>query len=206
MTSKPQSLTPAKQIRGGVLAGLLLLAGAAIAHADGTMAERTLTAADKARLARFDESRSAAIAAARSGGSKADLATLDAVLAGAPQPILGVDIRGAYRCRTVKLGGNLPLTVYGWFACRIDDDDLGYRLVKTSGSQRFSGHFIDDSEKRLLFYGAGHFADEKPYAYKSAPQRDMVGYFVKAGAKRYRLELPLPKVESQFDIIELVGK
>ncbi len=206
MTSKPQSLTLAKQIRRGVLAGLLLLAGAAIADADGTMAERTLTAADKTRLARFDESRSAAIAAARAGGSKADLATLDTVLAGAPQPILGVDIRGSYRCRTVKLGGALPLTVYGWFTCRIDEDDLGYRLVKTSGSQRFSGHFIDDSEKRLLFYGAGHYADEKPRAYKADAERDMVGYFVKAGAGRYRLELPLPKLESQFDIIEMVKK
>ena len=206
MTHEPFSRATAKHRGGLALALLLLIAGALPAAADGTLAERTLTATDKARLARFDESRGKAIAEARAGGSKADLVVLDAVLASGPEPILGTDIRGAYRCRTVKLGGNLPLTVYGWFQCRIDEDDLGYRLAKTSGSQRFTGHFIDDSDKRLLFYGAGHYADEKPRGYKADGERDMVGYFVKAGAKRYRLELPLPKVESTFDIIELVRK
>ncbi|MBZ9935355.1 DUF4893 domain-containing protein [Mesorhizobium sp. BR1-1-16] len=203
MTNPQAKAHPANHRARASLAALLLLAAIPAAHADGTLAERTLTSADKARLASFDKARSDAVAEARAGGSKQDLATLDDVLAGGPKPILGVDIRGNYRCRTIKLGGNLPLTIYGWFKCRIDEDDIGYRLVKTSGSQRLSGHFIDDSEKRLLFYGAGHYADEKPRAYKSDPDRDMVGYFVKADAKRYRLELPLPKVESTFDIIEM---
>lgn len=182
---------------------LLVFAVAPAAHADGTMAARTLTASDKTRIADFDATRAKAIAEAKAGGSAADLEILDAVLSGAPQPILGTDIRGDYRCRTVKLGGSLPLTIYGWFKCRIDEDDLGYRLVKTTGSQRFTGHFIDDSEKRLLFYGAGHYGDEQPRRYKADADRDMVGYLVKAGPKRYRLELPAPKFESTFDIIEL---
>ncbi|HWJ76260.1 MAG TPA: DUF4893 domain-containing protein [Kaistia sp.] len=206
MTNPDAKAHPANHRARASLAALLLLAAIPAAHADGTLADRTLTSADKTRLASFDKARSDALAEARAVGSKADLAALDAVLAGGPEPILGVDIRGTYRCRTIKLGGNLPLTVYGWFKCRIDEDDIGYRLVKTSGSQRLSGHFIDDSEKRLVFYGAGHYADEKPRAYKSDPERDIVGTFVKAGAKRYRLELPLPKVESTFDIIELVKK
>ncbi|MCX5479706.1 DUF4893 domain-containing protein [Kaistia geumhonensis] len=191
------------------LATLVLLLAAfapSLSHADGTMAARTLTASDKARIAGFDASRSKAIDEAKSGGIAADVKVLDAVLAGAPQPILGTDIRGDYRCRTVKLGGTLPLTVYGWFKCRIDEDDLGYRLVKTTGSQRFTGHFIDDSEKRLLFYGAGHYGDEQPRRYKADADRDMVGFLVKAGPKRYRLELPAPKFESTFDIIELERK
>ncbi len=200
---RSRTTAPAKHRGKAALAILLLLAGAPIAQADGSAAARILTATDKARLAGFDAARAKAIAEARAGGSAADLATLDAVLAGAPQNILGTDIRGDYRCRTIKLGGTLPLTIYGWFKCRIDEDDLGYRLVKTTGSQRFSGHFIDESEKRLLFWGAGHYGDEKPRAYKADADRDMVGYLVKAAAKRYRLELPLPKFESTFDIIEL---
>ncbi|SHG08801.1 protein of unknown function [Kaistia soli DSM 19436] len=206
MTDHQTKAHPANHRLAGALAAMLLFAAVPAAFADGTMADRILTPADKARLASFETARRDAIAEARAGGSKADLATLDEVLAGGPEPILGVDIRGDYRCRTIKLGGNLPLSVYGWFKCRIDEDDIGYRLVKTSGSQRLSGHFIDDSEKRLIFYGAGHYADEKPRAYKSDAARDMIGIFVKAGAKRYRLELPLPKVESTFDIIELVKK
>jgi hypothetical protein len=178
----------------------------AAANADGTIAARTLTASDKTRIADFDATRAKAIAEAKAGGSAADLEILGAVLSGVPQPILGTDIRGDYRCRTVKLGGSLPLTIYGWFKCRIDEDDLGYRLVKTAGSQRFTGHFIDDSEKRLLFYGAGHYGDEQPRRYKADADRDMVGYLVKAGPKRYRLELPAPKFESTFDIIELERK
>ncbi len=52
------------------------------------------------------------------------------------------------------------MVVYGWFRCVIDEDDVGYRIVKLTGSQRFTGHFIDDAETSLIFYGAGHYADE----------------------------------------------
>ncbi len=203
MMLQPKTTAPAKHGGKAALAMILLMAAAPIAHAEGTAAARILTSTDKERLAGFDAARTKAIGEARAGGSAAELATLDAVLAGAPQTILGTDIRGDYRCRTIKLGGTLPLTIYGWFKCRIDEDDLGYRLTKTTGSQRFSGHFIDESETRLVFWGAGHYGDEKPRAYKADPDRDMVGYLMKAGAKRYRLELPLPKFESTLDIIEL---
>lgn len=176
------------------------------ALATGSLAERTLTPDDKARLADFGTSRSEAIAEANSGGNPSEVSALDGILSGKPQPILGVDIRGTYRCRTIKLGGSLPLTTYDWFSCRIDEDDLGYRLIKTSGSQRLSGHFIDDSRTRLLYYGAAHYADEKPKAYGKDADSDQVGYFYKVGPGRYRLELPLPRYESKFDIIELVKR
>jgi hypothetical protein len=189
------------------LVAIACLFAASAALASGTLAERTLTAGDKARLAAFETTRKDAIAEAKSGGSAADVKTLSAILAGAPQPILGVDIRGDYRCRTVKLGGlPPPLTVYGWFNCRIDEDDIGYRLVKTTGSQRLSGHFIDDSRTRLVYYGAAHYSDEKPKAHGADPARDQVGYFFKVGPGRYRLEMPLPQYESKFDIIELVKR
>ena len=183
------------------LAGL----GTGSAGASGHGA-RPLTPADQQRLASFDATRVAAVAEAEAGGDAADVKELRQILAGEPQPILGVDIRGSYRCRTIKLGGPLPLTIYGWFACRIDEDDQGYRIVKTTGSQRFSGHFIDDSRTRLIYFGAGHYADEKPKAYPSGPDSDQVGYLLKVGPGRYRLELPLPRYESKFDIIELVKR
>lgn len=187
-------------------AGFLLLVFAGEALATGSLAERTLTAADKARLAAFDTTRREAIQAARAGGNPQEVAALDGILSGTPQSILGVDIRGAYRCRTIKLGGSLPLTIYDWFACRIDEDDIGYRLTKTSGSQRLSGHFIDEERTRLLYYGASHYADEAARRYGADAERDQVGYFMKVGPARYRLELPEPQFESKFDIIELEGR
>jgi hypothetical protein len=179
----------------------LLLPGSALAAS--TLLDDKLAAVDKDRLAAFDKARAEAISEAQAGGEARDLTTLEGVLAGEPQPIRGVDIRGAYRCRTVKLGGNLPLVVYDWFKCRIDEDDLGYRLVKSSGSQRFTGHFVDADEGYLVFWGAGHYGYEEPRSYGDDPEQNMVGRFVKVGAKRYRLEIPLPQFESKFDVIEL---
>ena len=194
-------ISPARRLRFVPAIAMMLLSSAAFA--DGTMAARTLTQTDKDRLARFEATQKAALAEARKGGAQADIATLDTLLAATPQPILGVDIRGNYHCRTLKLGGTLPLTVYGWFACRIDEDDMGYRLIKSSGSQRLSGHFIDESANRLIYYGASHIAGEKPGRYGAKADNDQVGYFQKTGPMSYRLDLPLPKFESTFDIIEL---
>jgi len=200
MTPLPKALF-ARRFRQMAALLLILVPGSALA--DGTMAARTLTKTDKERIARYEATQKSAIAEARAKGDKADVATLDALLAGKLQPILGVDIRGDYRCRTIKLGGSLPLTVYGWFNCKIDEDDLGYRLTKTSGSQRLTGRFIDDSANRLLYYGVSFIAGDKPGRYGAKADDDQVGYFLKTGPKSYRLDLPLPKFESKFDIIEL---
>lgn len=185
------------------LAAILLVVLPSAAAATGDLAERTLTPSDRERIAAFDEVRTTAIAKARQSGEPADVAKLDAILAGQPQPLLGESLAGDYRCRVAKLDGILPLVVYDWFRCRIDEDDLGYRLVKTTGSQRLTAHFIDESETRLLVYGAGHYADEEPRRYGADPERDVVGWLVKAEGGRYRIEMPLPKFESRFDILEL---
>ncbi|MCX5577072.1 DUF4893 domain-containing protein [Kaistia terrae] len=200
----PAKISPARRLRFIPAIAMMLLSGAAFA--DGTMAARTLTPTDKDRLARFEATQKSAIAEARKGGDKVDVTALDALLALKPQPILGVDIRGNYRCRTIKLGGGLPLTIYGWFNCKIDEDDIGYRLTKTSGSQRLTGHFIDDSANRLLYYGVSYIAGDKPGRYGAKADNDQVGYFLKAGQSSYRLDLPLPAFESKFDIIELKKK
>jgi len=174
------------------------------ARAESDLLTRTLTPEDLGRLAEFARVRADSIKEARDGGESADVATLDEILAGEEEPILGVDIGGDYRCRVAKLGGDLGrLTIYDWFRCEIGEDSIGYRLEKTSGSQRLSGHFIDDNETSLIFYGAGHYDGEQPNEYNADAERNMVGRLVKIGGDRYRLELPLPKFESTFDILEL---
>ncbi len=169
-------------------------------------ADSPLSADDQNRLAQYEKVRAEAISTAQAGGEAADLEALDAVLAGSPQPIRGVDIRGDYQCRSAQLAGILPVVVYGWFRCRIDEDDVGYRIVKLTGSQRFTGHFIDESETSLLFYGAGHYSDEAPRRYGDDHERDLAGRFLKVGPGRYRLEMPLTKFDSKLEIIELRKK
>jgi hypothetical protein len=187
---------------------LLLVLWAAVivsqapASAESDLLARTLSAADQDRLAAFDAVREASIKVAREEASAPEAAVLEDILGGEPQPVLGVDIRGDYRCRIAKLDGIVPLIVYDWFRCAIGEDDIGYRLEKTTGSQRLSGHFVDDSETSLVFYGAGHYGNEQPKSYGDN-ERNIVVRFVKLSEDRYRLEMPLPQVESKFDILEL---
>ena len=192
-----------KLARDGTFA-LAIIGFAAMARADGEI-DKIMTAGDKARLASFDRVRTEAIAEANEGGAPTDVATLDAVLAGGNLAFSeGFDLTGHWQCRTLKLGGNLPLTVYGWFKCRVSDDGSGWKLEKLTGSQRTSGAFYTESDTRLIFIGASHYSDEKPKRYGSDPDRDQIAYAVRPDEKRVRLEFPSPKYESKLDIIELV--
>lgn len=186
-----------------LIACLLMIVLTSPGLAESDLLATTLTPEDLGRLAGFSKARDDAVAEARAGAEPGELAVLDEILAGDELPVQGADIRGEYRCRVVKLGGLMPLVVYDWFRCTIGEDGIGYVLEKTSGSQRLTGHFVDDTETSLIFYGAGHYADEAPRAYGDDPARNMVGRFVKVGDDRYRLELPLPQFESNFDILEL---
>jgi hypothetical protein len=173
------------------------------ANADGEIG-KIMTAADKAHLDSFDKVRTDAIAEAKKGGARADVAALDVILAGKDLAFSeGFDLTGNWQCRTVKLGGNLPLTIYGWFKCRVSDDGSGWRLEKTTGSQRTAGAFYTDSDTRLIYLGVLYYADERPKKYGSDPDRDQVAYAVRPAKNRVRLEFPSPKYESKLDIIEL---
>jgi hypothetical protein len=111
---------------------------------------------------------------------------------------------GEYRCRTIKLGGILPLTPYDYFSCTISEG--GTRIDKTSGSQRFSGSLVS-AEQAVFYWGALHYGDEKPISYGHDPERDQVGCIYRIRddvTRRYRLELPSPQFESTHDVIELV--
>jgi hypothetical protein len=173
------------------------------ARADGVL-DAKMTAADKARLAAYATTRAEAIGEARAGGTPADIAVLDGILGKQPLSFRDAfDPTGKWKCRTIKLGGMLPLTIYDWFDCRISDDGSGWYMVKTSGSQRSSGRFYDDGDARLVYLGALHYGGEKPFDYGKDAERDQVAYVFRTGPQQLRMEFPSPKFESKLDILEL---
>jgi len=189
-------------MRATAMAIGLWLGLATTAMADGRF-PTGLDPADQRRLQAFDDARAKAIAEARAKGSSEDVAELDRVLAGDPVPVVPAEIEGIWRCRTIKLGGMLPLVIYSDFRCRITDDSAGLGLTKLSGSQRTGGLFYDISETRLGYAGAGWIGGDERAYYGRDGADNQVGYLVRVGPDRMRLELPLPHLESDFDILEL---
>lgn len=183
-----------------VLAGI---AGLSIARADGAL-DRLLTAFDKDRLARFDPILAEALAEARAGGEKEDVALLDSLLEGKPLPLAeDFDPVGDWRCRIIKVGGTLPLTVYPWFKSRISDDGAGWVLEKLTGSQRTKGRFYTLSATRLAYAGAGFTAGERAPAYGENAGENQVAIVERRDRNRILLLFPAPQRESKLDIMVL---
>ena len=193
----------APRMRNLLVTLLFMLAVSPQAHADGVLDSR-LTPSDKQRLADFDATLTEALAAARAGGAPEDVKLLDEALAGDPLPLAeGYDAEGNWRCRTIKAGGQLPLTVYPWFKCRISDDGAGWKLEKISGSQRTAGRFYTLSATRLAYLGAGHYHYEDPRSYGAEAERDQVAIAERRAQNRIILLFPAPKLESRLDVLVL---
>jgi hypothetical protein len=184
-----------------VLTGLLTLpvgtplacevpSGAAIDQLDGD------------RMTGFETARIRGLGEALLSDSAEERAVVSALYAPGDVPISAIP-DGAYRCRTIKLGGLLPLTAYGYFDCEISGD--GTVIEKLTGSQRFKGDLLP-SDGSLFYWGALHYGDEEPVAYGADPERNQVGCLQRLEGKpvRYRLEMPFPLFESTHDVIELV--
>lgn len=184
-----------------LLLSAALLAFVAPAHADGAIT-KLITKADATRLANYESTRAQALQEARAGGDTADVAAVNAILAAKPETFKNVDLTGNWQCRTIKLGGILPLVVYSWFKCRVTDDGSGWVVTKINGSQRLQGRFYTESDTRLTYLGTQFVNDEKPKRYGAGPETDQVGYVYRTG-KSFRIELPAPFYESKLDIIEL---
>jgi hypothetical protein len=183
-----------------LLAALGLIALALPAHADGAV-QKLITAADKARLDKYGETRKAALDEAKAG-DPADVKQLDELLARPLVAFSDKDLTGNWKCRTIKVGGLSPLVIYGWFKCKVTDDGSGWKLAKTTGSQRTTGRFFDESEKRAIYLGSGSVNEDKPKPYGSGPETDQVGYAFRNSATQWRIELPAPYYESKLDIME----
>ncbi len=181
----------------------VLLSLAAPALADGEL-QNILTDEDKARLAQFDTNKTEALAQAQAKGDPADVKLLEAALEGSPLPTEeGFDATGTWRCRVMKLGGGLPLTIYPNFTCVISDDGAGWFLKKTTGSQRTEGRFYTDSATRLVYVGASYVQGEKRRKYREAPKENQVAYVEQLAENRLVLQFPRPAYESDFDILVL---
>lgn len=158
---------------------------------------------DGDRMMGFDLSRIRGLGEAMLGENASERAIVSELFAPAIEPLERLP-DGDYRCRTIKLGGLLPLVAYGFFDCTVSGK--GKLLDKTSGSQRFSGQLLP-TEGAIFYVGALHYGDEDPIPYGNDPERDQVGCIYRlAGAERYRLELPSPQFESVHDVIELVPR
>jgi Domain of unknown function (DUF4893) len=185
-----------------LLAVLALMAANVPALATGKLAE-VISAEDRARLDGFAAIKEEALAEAAAGGGKADLAVLEEALAGESLPTATFDAKGDYRCRTIKVGGLLPLVVYPWFKCRISDDGAGFVLEKLSGSQRTTGRLYDDAANRMIYLGAGHVNDDPPRNYNDDPEQNQVAYVTRNRKTRLVFQFPSPKFESKLDILVL---
>ena len=163
--------------------------------------QKLITAADKARLDKYGETRKAALAEAKAG-DPAEVKQLDALLAKPLVAFSDKDLTGNWQCRTIKVGGISPLVIYGWFKCKVTDDGSGWRLEKISGSQRTKGRFFDDGEKRRSISAPSTVNSDPAKPYGSGPESDQVGYAFRNSANEWRIEFPAPYYESKLDIME----
>ncbi|MGB8363367.1 MAG: DUF4893 domain-containing protein [Rhizomicrobium sp.] len=163
---------------------------------------------DVNRLAKLGEARAKALDEAQAG---ADLPTIHAVLDPAPQPVSADALMGAWRCRTIKLGGLTPDVVYGWFRCRIMRERGNLFFEKLSGSQRIRGALYPYESGGYVLLGALSVSGEPMHRYSGnhasagaiATPDDAIGLLVGTGAGHARIEFPYPVQESTFDVIEL---
>lgn len=183
-----------------LFAALGLVALTLPTHADGEV-QKLITAADKARLDKYGETRKAALEEAKAG-NPAEVKQLDDLLAKPLVAFSDTDLTGDWKCRTIKAGGLSPLIIYGWFKCKVTDDGSGWRLTKITGSQRTTGRFFDDNEKRAIYLGSFSINNDKPKVYGSGPESDQVGYAFRNSATEWRIEFPAPYYESKLDIME----
>ncbi|MEL6586983.1 MAG: DUF4893 domain-containing protein [Pseudomonadota bacterium] len=166
---------------------------------------------DVVRLQMFDAALGDALRQAFNGGDPDTLAILTEALSGPAQTHAP---EGEWACRTIKMGNILPIVAYGNFRCRIEAlGDGQWRLTKLTGSQRTTGNIQADTPYGgMLYLGVGHVGDVPAVSYADLPRRGQtpvspnqthadVGLFEMMGPNRARLLLPLPILESDFNIL-----
>lgn len=157
---------------------------------------------DQKRLARLSESRSQGLA--ESGG-------IDEVRAAMDLPaVSGGSLTGAWRCRTLKLGGMTQSMVYVWHHCRISERGGDLHFEKIDGTQRMAGTLYREGNG-YVYLGASWVKGEQPHRYSgngasvgaAATPDDQAGMLFATAGGGARIELPYPVQESVFDVIVL---
>ncbi|HEY1632579.1 MAG TPA: DUF4893 domain-containing protein [Rhizomicrobium sp.] len=168
----------------------------------------TASAFDQDRVSKLQESKAKALGEAAAGS---DMGTIHAVLDPAPTPTSQGALDGAWRCRTIKVGGITPSVVYSWFRCRVSDRGGHLFFQKITGSQRTQGWLYPNGDGTFVYLGASSVGPEKPHSYSgngasvgaAATPDDQIGVLSAMGDGHARIEMPYPVQESTFDVIEL---
>jgi hypothetical protein len=164
-----------------------------------------LSAKDQERLAGFDDNRASAIALAnQKADSQRDRDDLAAVAAGSGMAMTQKDLVGEWRCRSLQLD-SLGLFIYDYFKCRISARGDALVFQKTTGSQRTKGRLYRLSDTRYVYAGAATVNDDPPVEYGARPDSDEVGYLVRTGTNRLRMEFPRGTYQhgTAFEILDL---
>jgi len=164
---------------------------------------------DRQRLADWRTSFVAALESAKKAGHSAEIQREGALLE--PNAAIGPSTipNRLYRCRIIKIGakgeGNLAYVAYPAFYCRVKAERGLQRFNKFGGSQRYVGLVFPGDAVRQVFLGTLVLGDEtRALQYGQDQLRDVAGYFERVEPDRWRLILPKPHFESQFDVIELI--
>lgn len=164
-----------------------------------------LRARDSSKLGNLDISRTRGLGAALRSDSQDDRAVVAGLFDPGTSYVNPALLTGRYRCRTIKLGGLLPLVVYQWFTCEIEKDGSQFTIRKLTGSQNFAGTLVK-AGPGFAYKGAGFYGWEGPgRIYGADEEQDQVGCLsaVTKQTDHFILELPFPQVESFHDVIEL---
>ena len=203
----------------GFCATSVLLAGCGHAPKPANAAVRArpwqtvIDAGDRKRLVTLYGAWTRSLADVQRGGQMpavtalGDLAVPDAGRA-APPPA-----PGGYRCRSVKLGNRedgsvrnpTPAVIASPFRrCAILANDGLLYFDQGPGGQRVAGNLYPDGG-RMVFLGSMALVGESgTMSYGADDDRDQVGILQAIGDRRWRLELPWPKWQSNMEIIEIV--
>lgn len=169
-----------------VLAALVLgVAAWATAWAEAPL---RLTPAEQARLDAWETHRAHAVSHANLHASQEALDELAHVLDGHPRVLLGEDLSGAWKCRTVRLAQARPVTLFPWYDCRITEDAMGLRLEKLGGAWRSHGRLHPRSDRDMIYVDDA----QRQVAVVVSPLPD-----------RLRLEFPRPRPDVTLEILEL---
>ncbi|MCB5199497.1 DUF4893 domain-containing protein [Loktanella sp. TSTF-M6] len=173
-------------------------------------AQDMLRPADQVRLDALDAAAGSALLTALAGGGRGDVDLLQEVMEGAPLAPIQTTLPGDWQCRTLKLGGEAALVVYAAFDCTITTDGDGFILTKTTGSQRLTGR-ITLAPEGMVLTATGHVAEVEPIAYADLADDfetdgtlwPIVGRVEQPAPDRARILMPLPALESEFDVLSL---
>lgn len=114
---------------------------------------------------------------------------------------------GRYRCRLVRLGGELGYVTYKPDVCEVDGDDKRQSLTKQNGATLPGGWlYADEAPTRLVFLGASRpRPTEAAPGYGTAVGRDVSGVVERVDAFRWRFVVTSPSGKrGSLEIYELV--